>query len=159
MILRVDNIGFCYAFAKGHSKDLYIYTLVKALGYISQQLEFIVHVVHVLRRTDVGDDIVDHLSKGEVLEVGRLMPEAREIDIKCRYLLKWIEQPQVSWDLGRQILLHQDDWKMFVGLDYKANIREILWKLNWVNEKKRKERVEMKERKEMVEKKERLEKL
>ena len=73
--------------------------------------------------------------------------------------MKWIEQPQVSWDIGRQILLHQGDWKRFVGLDYKANMREISWKLNWVNEKKRKERVEKKERKEMGEKKERLEKL
>ena len=57
--------------------------MVKALGYIAQQLEFKVHVIHVLRRSVVGDEIVDHLSKGEVLEVGRLRPGARESNIKC----------------------------------------------------------------------------
>ena len=46
-------------------------------------VEFKVHVIHVLRRSVVGDEIVDHLSKGEVLEVGRLRPGARESNIKC----------------------------------------------------------------------------
>ena len=138
VVLRVDNIGFCYAFRKGHSRDLYIYTLVKAMAYISQQLEFQVHVVHVPRRTQLGDEIVDHLSKGEINEVERLRPEARSTRIKCGHLFKWIERPGVSWDLGREILLSMEDWKGFVGLDYKAKMSEISLRMEWVNEKKRK---------------------
>ena len=138
VVLRVDNIGFCYAFRKGHSRDLYIYTLVKAMAYISQQLEFQVHVVHVPRRTQLGDEIVDHLSKGEINEVERLRPEARSTRIKCGHLFKWIERPGVSWDLGREILLSIEDWKGFVGLDYKAKMSEISLRMEWVNEKKRK---------------------
>ena len=138
VILRVDNIGFCYAFRKGHSRDLFIYTLVKAIVYISQQLEFRVHIVHVPRRTSVGDEIVDHLSKGEIVEVMKLRPGARSTDIKCQYLLNWIRQPKVLWDMGRQIMLSLDDWKEFVGLDYKVNMRAISLKMKWVNERKRK---------------------
>ena len=138
LVLRVDNIGFCYAFRKGHSRDLYIYTLVKAMAYIAQQLEFRVHVVHVPRRTQLGDELVDHLSKGEFNEVERLRPEARSTTIKCGYLLKWIDRPGVSWNLGSDILLGLEDWKGFAGLDYKVNMSEISSKMEWVNERKRK---------------------
>ena len=138
VIMRVDNIGFCYAFRKGHSRDLYIYTLVKAIAYIAQQLEIRVHIVHVPRRTCLGDEIVDHLSKGESSDVMKLRPGAKCTTIRCEYLLKWIRQPKVSWDLGRQILLSLDDWKGLVGLDYKVHMREISLKMEWVNEKKRK---------------------
>ena len=86
----------------------------------------------------MGDEIVDHLSKGEFNEVERLRPEARSTTIKCGHLLKWIERPGVSWDLGREILLGLEDWKGFVGLDYKVNMSEISSKMEWVNERKRK---------------------
>ena len=68
----------------------------------------------------------------------RLRPEARSITIKCGHLLKWIERPGVSWDLGREILLGLEAWKGFVELDYKVNMSEISSKMEWVNERRRK---------------------
>ena len=44
----------------------------------------------------------------------------------------------VSWNLGSDILLGLEDWKGFVGLDYKVNMSEISAKMEWVNERKRK---------------------
>ena len=67
-----------------------------------------------------------------------LRPEARSINIKCEHLLRWIEQPRVFWDFGRTILLSLEDWKGFVGLDYKVRMNEISLKMEWVNERKRK---------------------
>ena len=79
----------------------------------------------------MGDENVDHLSKGERSDVEKLRPGAKSTIIRCEYLLKWIRQPRVSWDLGRQILLSLDDWKGLVGLDYKVYMREISLKMEW----------------------------
>ena len=68
----------------------------------------------------------------------RLRPGAKSTEIKCGYLFKWIERPEGSWDLGRQILLSLASWKGCIGLDYKVNMKEISLKLEWVNEIKRK---------------------
>ena len=63
VVLRVDNIGFCYAWRNGHSQDLYIYTITKAMIDIARMAEVRVEVDHVLRRSEVGDEIVDNLSR------------------------------------------------------------------------------------------------
>ena len=49
-----------------------------------------------------------------------------------------MSQPKKSWDLGRQVLLSLDDWRGYVGLDYKGYMREISLKMEWVNGRKRK---------------------
>ena len=54
MELRVDNIGFCYAWRKGHSRDLYIYTLTKAIRDIARMTEIQVEVTHVLEELMSG---------------------------------------------------------------------------------------------------------
>ena len=131
VVLRVDNTGFVYAFQKGHSRDPYVYTLVKALRYVAEQLEFRVHVVHVSRRTSVGDQIVDHLSKGEDSKVRDLAPESVEVGIWSKCFLNWIKHPRVSCDFGRQIMVESESWKERVGRDFRADMRKVSQLLKW----------------------------
>ena len=131
VVLRVDNTGFVYAFQKGHSRDPYVYTLVKALRYVAEQLEFRVHVVHVSRRTSGGDQIVDYLSKGEDGKVRDLAPESVEVGIWSKCFLNWIKHPRVSWDLGRQIMVESESWKERVGRDFRADMRKVFQLLKW----------------------------
>ena len=63
VVLRVDNIGFCCPWRIGHGQDLYIYTITKAMMDIARMAEVRVEVDHVLRRSEVGDEIVDNLSR------------------------------------------------------------------------------------------------
>ena len=80
--LRDANIGFCYAWRNGHSRDLYIYTLTKAISEIAGMTEVHVEVTHVLRRTDVGNKIVDNLSKNMMgQEDSRKGPLGKSIEI------------------------------------------------------------------------------
>ena len=145
VVLRIDNLGFVYAFKKGHSKDLHIYTLVKAMKYVADQLEFVMHVVHVSRRTSVGDMIVDHLSKGEKSKVVELAPGVVEVGSWSRCLLNWIKHPRVSWDLGRQILMESDLWKKRAGRDFRNDMRRVSQVLEW---KKKEENVGQKRKRE-----------
>ena len=81
VILCVDNTGFCYAYKKGHSRVLFVYTVVKAMRYVAECLELNLHVEHVMRRTDEGDMIVNHLSKNEVEKAMDLCPEMVEVPV------------------------------------------------------------------------------
>ena len=138
--LRVDNTGFCYAYKKGHSRDLYVYTLVKALRYVAESLELNLHVLHVMRRTDDGDMIVDHLSKNEVEKAKDLCSAMIEVPVGSKYLEKWIRQPAVLWDLGRRMLIDGGRWSSLVDRDYMKEMREFAGKFQWrKEEKKRKE--------------------
>ena len=65
-VLRLDNIGFCYAWRKQHSRDLYSYTLTKAMCDIDHMRGIRIEVCHVPWRSAVGDQVVDHRSKNEV---------------------------------------------------------------------------------------------
>ena len=136
VILRVDNTGFVYAFKKGHSRDLFVYTIVKAMRYIADQLEFKIHVIHVSRRTSEGDKIVDYLSKGEDDKVMGLVPGVSKLDIWSKRLINWIARPVVSFDLGRQIMLESGIWRNRVGRDFKGDMRSVSQLLQW----KKKER-------------------
>lgn len=136
VVLRVDNIGFVYAFNKGHSRDLHIYTLVRAMKYVSEHLEFKLHVIHVSRRTEIGDQLVDHLSKGEVEKVMVLKPSVVEVVIWSETMKRWIRQPRVLWDLGRLVMLESDSFRDSVGKDYKADMRKISLLLKWKKVKK-----------------------
>ena len=139
--LRVDNTGFCYAYKKGHSRDLFVFTLVKALRYVAESLELNLHVVHVMRRTDDGDMIVDHLSKNEVEKAKDLCSVMVEVPVGSKYLEKWIRQPAVLWDLGRRMLMDGGRWSSLVDRDYMKEMREFAGKFQWrKEEKKRKER-------------------
>ena len=77
------------------------------------------------RRTDLGDQIVDHLSKGEMPQVEALWSEGVEWSRKTSKVLNnWIEQPRVMVDLGRRLLIElSEELEVHVGRDYREDVR------------------------------------
>ena len=142
VMLRVDNIGFCYAWMKGHSKDLYIYTLTKAMRDIARMAEVQVEVCHVLRRSEIGDEVVDSLSKNEMGESERKVLGVTEKCPGSNLLLRWIRQPVVLGDMGRGIVMELNQGNIVPGRDYGKDMRNLRVRLGWSKKKKaqRKER-------------------
>ena len=134
--LRVDNIGFCYAWRKGHSRDLYIYTLTKAIRDIAKMTEIQVEVTHVLRRTDVGDEIVDNLSKNmlgkEEMQVRGLVERPPGSSL----LQKWIRQPSVLGAMGRGLVVEQNSGQLIPGRDFSKDMRGLRARLGWSKRKR-----------------------
>ena len=134
--LRVDNIGFCYAWRKGHSRDLYIYTLTKAIRDIARMTEIQVEVTHVLRRTDVGDEIVDNLSKNmlgkEEMQVRGLVERPPGSSL----LQKWIRQPSVLGAMGRGLVVEQNTNQLIPGRDFSKDMRGLRARLGWSKRKR-----------------------
>ena len=134
--LRVDNIGFCYAWRKGHSRDLYIYTLTKAIRDIAKMTEIQVEVTHVLRRTDVGDEIVDNLSKNML---GKEEMRARGLVERppgSSLLQKWIRQPSVLGAMGRGLVVEQNTNQLIPGRDFSKDMRGLRARLGWSKRKR-----------------------
>ena len=103
MSINCDNIGFYWAYRNGTSRDEMVWTISKALNDLADGLGIVIQVFYQRRRTDLGDQIVDHLSKGEMTQVKALWPEGVEWSGKeSKVLTKWIEQPRVMVDLGRK---------------------------------------------------------
>ena len=139
VVLRVDNIGFCYAWRNGHSKDLYIYNIVKAMIDIARMAEVRVEVEHVLRRSEVGDEIVDNLSKDAVGEEEKRRLGLIEVAPGSLYLVNWLEDPVLRWDLGRRIVVDLGHEEIIPERNYKKDMwilgKELGWKLvnnKWV---------------------------
>ena len=139
MTPRVDNAGFVYAYKKGHSIDVFVYTIVKAMRYVAECLELNLRVEHVMRRTDDGDMIVDHLSKNEVEKAMDLCPYMKEVPVGSRYLEVWIRQPATLWDLGRRMLLDGGRWSSYVDRDYMKDMKAFARKFAWKKEDKEKQ--------------------
>ena len=116
--ILVDNIGFMCATHNGNSRDEHVWTLVNCLDSLARGLGVGIKVFHTRRRTSLGDQIADDLSKGVVSNLNDSLPGHR--DVSCtvsRVLLKWIERPMVKFELGRDVLL---EVKAKLGLDVNA---------------------------------------
>ena len=134
--LRVDNIGFCYAWRKGHSRDLYIYTLTKAMKDIARMIEVHIEVTHVLRRSDVGDEIVDNLSKNELGKEEMQDRGLIERPPGSCLLQNWIRQPSVLGAMGRGLVIEQNRVQLLPGRDYIKDMRGLRAKLSWSKRKR-----------------------
>ena len=88
-------------------------------------LGIVIQVFYQRRRTDLGDQIVDHLSKGEMQQVEALWPEGVKWAGKPSNVLRnWIEQPRVMMDLGRRLLIElSKTLDVHVGRDYREDVR------------------------------------
>ena len=122
MSINCDNIGFYWAYRNGTSRDELVYTIAKALNDLADGLGIVIQVFYQRRRTDLGDQIVDHLSKGEMPQVEALWPEGVEWSGKTSKVLNnWIEQPRVMIALGRRLLRElSDELIVQVGRDYRG---------------------------------------
>ena len=116
--ILVDNIGFMWATHNGNSRDEHVWTLVNCLDSLARGLGVGIKVFHTRRRTSLGDQIADDLSKGVVSNLNDSLPGHRDVSYTVsRVLLKWIERPMVKFELGRDVLL---EVKAKLGLDVNA---------------------------------------
>ena len=79
--MQVDNLGFVYATESGCSTDEIIYTLSKCLKDVADGLGIQVAVFHTGRRTSVGDQIADDLSKGKLENMEDLMGDSQDVGL------------------------------------------------------------------------------
>ena len=116
--ILVDNIGFMWATHNGNSRDEHVWTLVNCLDSLARGLGVGIKVFHTRRRTSLGDQIADDLSKGVVSNLNDSLPGHSDVSYTVsRVLLKWIERPMVKFELGRDVLL---EVKAKLGLDVNA---------------------------------------
>ena len=127
--LMCDNIGFMWAHRNGCSSDEYIWTLAKCLADLSLGLGVQIKVFHTRRRTSVGDELADDLSKGKLDMVEELMPGGIDISYRVsKVLLDWIKNPFVKMELGRKVLLelqNSDGLLADPGFDYRTAALEL----------------------------------
>ena len=104
--MQVDNLGFVYATESGCCTDEIIYTLSKCLKDVADGLGIQVVVFHTGRRTSVGDQIADDLSKGKLENMEDLMGDSQDVGLGLsKELLNWLRFPRVDMDLGRRVLV------------------------------------------------------
>ena len=96
----------------------HVWTLVNCLDSLARGLGVNIKVFHTRRRTTLGDQIADDLSKGVVSNLNDSLPGHSDVSYTAsRVLLKWIERPIVKFELGRDVLL---EVKTTMGLDINA---------------------------------------
>ena len=104
--MQVDNLGFVYATRSGCSTDKVIYTLSKCLKDVADGLGIQVAVFHTGRRTSVGDQVADDLSKGNLGNMEDLIGGSTDVGARMsKVLLYWLKFPRVDVDLGRRVLV------------------------------------------------------
>ena len=126
MCMNCDNIGFTWAFYNGNSKDELVYTLAKALSDMADGLGIVIQVFYQRRRSELGDQAADHLSKGEWKKVEAIWPEGVQWTGRpSRVLATWIERPRFILDLGRKLLLELSErLAVQVGRDYRSDMKQ-----------------------------------
>jgi hypothetical protein len=102
-----------------------VYTISKALNDLADGLGIVIRVFYQRRRTELGDQIVDHLSKGESRQVGSIWPQGvKWTGRPSDELRKWIKRPRVMMDLGRRLLIKlSETLDVHVGRYFREDIR------------------------------------
>ena len=91
---------------------------MNCLDSLARGLGVNIKVFHTRRRTTLGDQIADDLSKGVVSNLNDSLPGHSDVSYTAsRVLLKWIERPIVKFELGRDVLL---EVKTAMSLDLNA---------------------------------------
>ena len=119
VVLMVDNIGAVWASVKESSRSKLVYTVIKAILDVADGLGVRVKMVHTGRRSDVGEAIADHLSKGEVMKARMEWGLVGNQVTVSKALNYWMTQVNVDVFLARSLL--QDlsrTVEVYTGLDY-----------------------------------------
>ena len=127
--LLCDNMGFMWAYRNGSSSKELVWTLAKCLFSVSQGLGVPVKVFHTRRRTDLGDELADDLSKNKLDSIKQAMPGDSDRSHRVSsVLLKWLENPRVRMELGRDVLMElkaKSKAAVEVGLSYLTAANEL----------------------------------
>ena len=123
------KLVWIWSHRKGCSSDEHIWTLAKCLADLSVGLGVQIKVFHTRRRTSVGDQLADDLSKGLVHRASDLLTDSVDVSAKVsKVLLNWIADPVVKMDLGRSVLSEiqqTSDLNVDIGFDYKSAAVEL----------------------------------
>ena len=105
VVINTDNNGFRYAFLNGHSRCLYLHSIVKALHYVSKALNVYLRIEKVPRRVGKGAEIADELSRGNLGKAMSLLPDPADLPSNIpRTLIEWISEPIPSRTLGENLM-------------------------------------------------------
>ena len=105
LVIFTDNIGLCYAYAKGHSRCLYAHSVAKALHYVAVSLNVNLRVEKTPRCSGRGEVVADELSKGNITKALALMDDPMKNPSSVPLVLKeWIKDPFPSRTLGEMIM-------------------------------------------------------
>ena len=108
--VMTDNIGAVFAYKKGYSTDVYSYTVAKALDVVARGLNCTLVVKKTPRRSSRGEQIADHLSKGEFDTAKELMGPGHQLRFPPKTLVKYMDSPTVTRVLGSAILRELSDY-------------------------------------------------
>ena len=101
----VDNQGAVDIFAKGHStKCEYTSAIAKAIYDVSVAVGVSVTVEKVRRCSDQGSYTADMLSKGNLAELRRMMPDRDDPSPVPESIIKWVRDPRRDLDWAVEIL-------------------------------------------------------
>lgn len=105
LVINTDNSGFYYSFLNGHSKCLYLHSVVKALHYTSKALNITLHVEKIPRRVNLGAKIADELSKGELGKAMSMLSDPADLPSSIpKTLALWIANPYPTRKLGENLM-------------------------------------------------------
>ena len=100
-----DNIGVVWAFKKEHSRDLYCYTVMKALADVCRGMNIGLLVNKTPRCSGKSEVIADMLSKGKCIEAWSLMDYAPVLLEPPRTFYKFMQNPRPTRLLGKALLM------------------------------------------------------
>ena len=117
LVVYMDNQGSCDIYRKGYSSTcFYSGTLVKAMHEVATCLNCTLHVEKITRCSNAGAIAADMLSKANFKGFGEIMPNrnARPSWVP-RTIIKWLEDPRVTLDLGVRICTEKRESTEMLG--------------------------------------------
>ena len=100
-----DNIGVVWAFRKEHSRDLYCYTVMKALADVCRGMNIGLAVNKTPRCSGKSEIIADMLSKGKCKEAWKMMNHVPVLLEPPRTFYKFMQNPRPTRLLGKALLM------------------------------------------------------
>ena len=118
-----DNQGFVTAYRKAYTPDPYLMTAVMAINNVARGLNINLDVQWSPRRSGVGEEIADDLSKGKLLGLADRVKTRMRTNPSYipKTLVTWLEHPTASRVLGQAML---DEMSHYVEV-LRWNLEEI----------------------------------
>ena len=104
LVVYVDNMGAVDIYRKGHSTTCpYTSTVAKACHDVAWSLGCTLQVQKVTRCSDAGSYIADMISKGNLSEFRKRVPNRRTLAVLPDAFIAWVKDPREDLHLGINI--------------------------------------------------------
>ena len=101
----MDNQGAVDIYRKGHSTTcVYTSSIVKAIFEVAEAIGVTVSVEKVRRCSDSGSYTADMISKGNLDELKRMMPNRLSPLVIPPSILSWVKDPRLDMSWSKAIL-------------------------------------------------------